>query len=219
MAQRFWNGDMGEAFTAPGAHLGRDELEQLVDTYPQGPSSGPCFVGVDVGAVLHLVVGEETKGGVMRVIWLGTLPGQSAAEVRAYVRERWPNYRGAVIDALPETRFARRLAFASRRWLMCLYGGGRRDMVDQKSRTVTVDRTATLDAVAEAVRLGKDRLLLPADALGVSEFVEHMGAITRVFDPEARGGEGAYVWQGDGADHYFHALGYMMLARRLVVRR
>jgi hypothetical protein len=220
MAQRFWNGDMGEAYTAPGAHITREDLQGIVGTHAQGATTGgPLFVGIDVGAMLHIAIGEDTREGAMKVVWLGAHPIQTPRELRDFIRARFADYKGGVIDMLPETRFSRRLAMSSRRWLMCQYGGGKREAVDLKSRVVTVDRTSCLDALAEAVRMGPTRLVLPGDALAVDGFVDHMQALTRVFDPEAKGGEGAYVWSGDAADHYMHALGYMFLARRMLIRR
>ena len=84
---------------------------------------------------------------------------------------------------------------------------------------MTVDRTASLDAVNEAIMLGPTRLKLPGNAMSIPDFVLQMTALTRVFDPELNHGEDGFVWTGDQPDHYFHAMGYMLLARRLVIRR
>lgn len=102
---------------------------------------------------------------------------------------------------------------------MCRYVGGKRDVFDPRSKVVTVDRTANLDAVNEAIMLGPTRFKLPGNAMSIPEFLAHMTSLTRVFDQELNRGEGGYVWAGDQPDHYFHAMGYMLLARRLVIRR
>lgn len=84
---------------------------------------------------------------------------------------------------------------------------------------VSVDRTANLDVVNEAIMLGPTRFKLPGNAMSIPDFVSQMTSLTRVFDQELNRGEGGYVWAGDQPDHYFHAMGYMLLARRLVTRR
>jgi hypothetical protein len=219
MAQRFWNGDMGEAYEAPGSHVTLEDIQGALGDWANGKGSGgPCFVGVDVGAVLHVVVGELTPDGKqVRVVWVTTMPGTSPKEVVQQLREKKFVVRGGIIDEKPETRFSRRLAYSSRKWLMARYVSGKRDTVDLNARVASVDRTGALDAVVEGVRTGS--LTFPADVVGVSDFAEHLQALTRVYNPDANKGEGAYEWQGDRADHFFHALGYMMLARRLVVGR
>jgi hypothetical protein len=171
-----------------------------------------------VGAVLHVVVGELSPDGKqVRVVWITTMPGTSPKEIVQGIRDKGFKVRGGIIDEKPETRFSRRLAYSSRKWLMARYGVSKRDSVDLQARVATVDRTSTLDAVVEGLRLGTVKL--PADVEAVGEFCDHLGALTRVYNPDANKGEGAYEWQGEGADHWFHALGYMMMARRLVVGR
>ena len=81
---------------------------------------------------------------------------------------------------------------------------------------MSVDRTAALDNVRAALATGA--LILPREIRRVPEFYEHLRASTRVYDPDARGGEGAYDWvHGTRPDHYHHALGYMLVAGRLLV--
>ena len=216
--QRWENGDMGIEHSARGSKIQREDLEACVGGHSQGRVDASCVVGVDVGAVLHVMIGELTEGPV-RVRFVGTVQG--TADDLSDLRMLCAQYRivMGVIDEKPETRMARRLAYGSRRWWMCRYTQGKRDLPDGKAKVISVDRTVQLDAVNEAVMLGKDRLILPADAMNIEGFVEQMTALTRVYDEELYGGEGGYVWAGDEADHYMHAMGYMLLAKRLVVRR
>jgi hypothetical protein len=102
---------------------------------------------------------------------------------------------------------------------MCRYAAGKRDVVDARSKVISVDRTSALDAVNEVVMLGQERIKLPIDTLAVDGFEAQMIALTKVYDPELSHGGGGYVWAGDQPDHYFHASGYMLLARRLIMRR
>lgn len=217
--QRFENADLGEAHSAKGSKIQREDLEACVGDYGQGRCSGPVVVGVDVGALLHVAIGELLQDGSTRVMWLGTMAG--TADNLGDLRELVARYRltMGVIDELPERRMARRLAYSSRRWWMARYTEGKRDIPDPRAKIVSVDRTSALDAVNEAVMLGPSRLRLPADALGVEGFEDQMTTLTRVYHAELYRNEGGYSWDGDDPDHYMHALGYMLLARRMVVRR
>jgi len=213
---RFYNGDLGEAYDAPGVRIARTDLDDLVENYPQGQASGPCFVGVDVGTVLHVIVGNLCSDGKVRLVLIKTIQGIEDLSDLGMEISRY-DVRTGVIDERPEVRFARKLAYRYRRWFMCRYAAGKRDAIDLKAKVVSVDRTSALDAVKEAVNLKS--IILPADALSIPDFVDHMTALTRVYDPDANGGEGAYGWAGTRADHYFHALGYMLVAKRLATMR
>jgi len=218
-AQRFENADMGEAHSARGSKIQLEDLQACVGDYGQGRCAGSVVVGVDVGTVLHVIVGELMQNGSTRVVWLGTMPG--SADNLVDLRELVKGYKMVmgVIDERPENRLSRRLAYSSRHWWMCRYAEGKRDIVDARAKMISVDRTAALDAVNEVVMLGKERLILPADALAIEGFEAQMLALTRVYDSDRNKGEGGYVWAGDDQDHFMHALGYMLLARRMVVRR
>lgn len=217
--QRFENADLGLAHSARGSKIQREDLELCLGDYGQGRCEGSCVVGVDVGAVLHVMVGELQSNAAVRVVWLGTVVG--TADNLGDLRLLLARYRVAmgVIDELPETRMSRRLAYSSRGWWMCRYAEGKRDLPDPRAKVISVDRTVQLDYVNEAVLLGKDRITFPGDALAVEGFVEHMTALTRVYDKELHKGEGGYTWAGDEPDHFMHACGYMLLAKRYILRR
>ena len=44
-----------------------------------------------------------------------------------------------------------------------------------------------------------------------------MCASTRIWDHKARAGKGAWRWVDVAPDHYFHAVSYMLIARKLGV--
>ena len=214
--QRFWNGDMGEPFKAKGATVDLEDLRACVKQYSPGHATKGVFVGIDVGSVLHIAIGENTNEGGVRVVSLMTVQGEFDLKDLKLALARY-NVLAGVIDELPETRLARRLSYSNRRWLMCRYGDSRRDSIDQRARVVTVMRTASLDAVVEMISL--QSIQFPMDAMAVPGFADHMRELTRVYNPDTNHGEGAYEWIGGGPDHYFHAIGYMLTARRIAMRR
>jgi len=216
-AQRFWNADQGESYAAPGSKMLPEDLEKITSDYPNMvKTEGSCFVGIDVGAVLHVVIGEALPDGRIRTVWIGTVECRIELDDLNEVLRKY-QWVSLVIDERPETRLARKIAHRARNAWMCRYVRGKKDVIDIGSKIVSVDRTSALDKVVEYAT--HDRLLLPYDAMGIEGFSAQMTELTRVYDKDQNGDEGGYVWKGDGADHYFHAMGYMLTATRLRGKR
>lgn len=211
---RFYNGDLGLAYDAPGARITPEQLNACVGDYRMGdvPAAGICVAGIDVGSLFHLTIGHMTYG----------IPGVRlvhAAAVRTpdEVLDALKKFKVAsfVIDAMPETRVSRAIIHRMQNGFVCYYSKGKRDMVS-KEHIVTVDRTIALDNVKAAYAM--KALSLPMGMDKFEDFYEHTVASTRVFNPDGNGGEGMYEWiNGSKADHYFHATGYMLMAGRLLM--
>jgi len=217
-AQRFQNADLGRGYSAEGSKILDHQLTEIAEDYAMGPVGEPCFAGVDIGTLVHVVIGSFTRQGTVRVVYAGAIPGiETTAELVKLVRPY--RVRVGVIDEQPEKRFSRKMVYRNRNWWMCGYVGGKRDIPDPKARVISTDRTVTLDAVREMISLGPSRVVIPRALTANQDFVDQMTALTRVYNPERNKGEGGFEWKGDNADHYFHAFGYMLLAMRMVMRR
>lgn len=210
---RFYNGDLGLAYDAPGARIPLEVLAECLGDYHLGavPADGVCVAGCDVGSLFHLVIGHLTYGRpgvrIVEALELRT-PEEVLDALRKYKVNTF------VIDAMPETRISRAIIHRLKNGFMCYYSRGHKDQVNRE-RIVTVDRTVALDNVK--VAYSTKALQLPAEMAGVPNFYDHTVASTRVFNPEANGGEGEYLWiNGSKPDHYFHATGYMLTATRLL---
>jgi intein/homing endonuclease len=208
---RFWNADLGLAFNAKGARLDEEDMDACIDSYPLGqrPEGGVTIAGIDVGAYFHLVVGHMAWG----------VPGVRVIDVQAVrdpqeVLEILRKYRAKVyvIDALPEMRISKMIAHKSKGGFVCLFQQGLSDTIGDHS--VRVDRTSAMDNVKAGFTM--EAIKLPRNIKSVPDYYEHMMAPTRVFDPDAKGGEGYYTWvEGSKPDHYFLATAYMLMAGRI----
>jgi hypothetical protein len=93
------------------------------------------------------------------------------------------------------------------------------DKVDTDKRTISVHRTAFLDALKESFMLENVWLPKNADKLdptesdGISEFYHQVCNSVRVYSED----KDEYNWiEGSKPDHYMFALGFMVLARKLL---
>lgn len=210
---RFWNADLGLAYTAPGAKITGDMLDACVTEWRQGfrPKDGICVAGIDVGTYFHVVIGW-IQHGVAGIQVIDVQAVRDPEEVTALLAKY--HVRCYVIDANPETRVSRQVANTRAGGFLCRFVHGWADKLT--GNIIQTDRTQSLDNVKAAVMT--QALRLPVNARSIQDFYAHMTASTRVFDEDGNGGEGAYNWvEGSKADHYFLATDYMFMAGRLLV--
>jgi hypothetical protein len=211
---RFYNADLGLAFTAPGAKITEEMLDECVRDYPQGirPADGVCIAGIDVGTQFHIVIGHLAPG----------LPGIQVIDAQAVrtpeeVIDLLKKYRvrSFVIDAMPEMRISRQIASRAGGY-RCFFSKGKKDQIANGDNTITTDRTQALDNVKAAIVTGS--LRLPMNARTIPDYYAHMTASTRVFDEEGNGGEGEFKWvEGSKADHFLLSTCYLLISANLLV--
>jgi hypothetical protein len=206
--QRFYNGDLGLAFTAEGAKISRSMIEQCVGDYRmEDIEPGACVMGVDVGKLLHIRVNEVLDDGTLRAVYIGT--GRTYTDIRTVYRQY--KVRAGVIDANPERRLSKKVCATMPGMWMCFYGKIKRETYDARNKILTVPRTPALDAVKEQVMLQK--ILYPKNVMSIEGFVDQMTAATRVWKEDQE----EYVWdEGSKDDHYMHAESYSLLGKRLL---
>lgn len=219
-----FNQDLGLPHKPTGQQITDDVLDACRRDYGLGPRPGPCFAGVDVGKLLHVVVrgAVDAETGERPARFIGAVASfeELGQLFRLYGVVR------AVIDALPETRKVRELhdEFAGMVWL-AYYTDGEKSLPRQWEekpdgesgdvvRTVTLARTPTLDEmfglVVEAAQAGGG-LTLPANARDVAEYYAHLKAPVRVVERGRRGNLVARYVE-TGPDHYAHAENYCLAA-------
>lgn len=207
--QRFYNGDLGVAFTAEGAKISVSMLNECKREYRmEDVVSGPCVMGVDVGSKLHVRISRVLDTGELQAVYIGT------ADTYTDIRDLYYKFkvRVGVIDANPERRLSAKIKSSLAGFWMCFYGQTKREVVDANSKIITVPRTPALDAVKEHVSL--QTILLPMNAQSIEDYYVHMVASTRVYVDE----RDEYVWrEGSKPDHYFHAEAYQLLAKKLLI--
>jgi hypothetical protein len=175
--------------------------------------AGPCFLGADVGSLIHCVISRAHPEKGAQIVYVGAFPdwGHLDTLMRRF------NVTRAVIDALPETRLSREFAKRHHGKVYCCfynehqkgaYGWNERELV------VTANRTESMDASHAEVAAGK--VLMPRECETVHEFARHCSNVARVLQTDPESGASRYVYIKTGPDHYRHALNYEVMARQFV---
>lgn len=208
--QRFYNGDLGRACLTAGTSLTRESVEACIETGLEPWHGESCIAGVDVGSVCNIVIGQPYADGKIKIVWAGTSRADEAQDLADILKKF--NVRFFVIDAMPETRFSKKvIALMSRRGLMCHYAGDKSDIaVSLEKSQVSANRTMALDAVKEGFTLGN--VILPPAVRAVEGFFDQLTNSIRSYDED----KNAYYWVETGPDHYFHAFAYLWLAKRCI---
>jgi hypothetical protein len=208
LMQRFYNADLGEAYTAKGSHIDADMITECVQDYIMGPEAGVVITGIDVGKFYHFVIKKMLPGGNLKTLYIGKC--KETLELITILRQY--NVKVGVIDADPETREAKKIASCFNAMFLCRFRKVDNDKIDIKRKTITVQRTPALDAVMEALLL--KAIIYPKNILHDEEFLSHMTCSVRVFNKE----KDCYDWiEGDADDHYFLSTAYCLIARRMVL--
>lgn len=203
----FFNYKLGLPYVEAENRLSVEEVLALCGTHGIASSDkGPCYMGVDQGSRLHVVIVKRSPD---RVIHLGEY---LAWEELDRLMEAFRVAR-AVVDWQPEKRPAR--AFAERhrgRVFLNYYHPNMKGACrwNEGNLTVDVDRTESLDASHSHLRKGGETL--PRDCKPVREFAEHAHNTAKKLEDKDDGGK-FYTWLKLGADHYRHAYNYAFMAR------
>lgn len=212
--KRFWNADLGKAFSPKGAKITETMLNKILGNHPNKMNEvhGIRCIGIDVGSILNVVIGELQSDSRFKIINICTLQ-TDVDEVKKLIKEY--NVKFGIVDGLPEQYFARKLKNGIKGMFTCFYNDGKRDPLDNY-KCLTVNRTASLDAVKEAIVV--KNIILPRDAKGIENFYSQMTASTRVFNEKLDKGRGGFMWtEGSKDDHYFHAMNYLLLCKKLII--
>jgi len=202
--QVFYNMTLGLPYAPEGARITDEVLAALSRSGEMlAGSVRPTVMGVDVGAVLHVVI-RRIEGGI---IWAGTTDWVGVARLMGTY-----NVQRCAIDAAPEVTKAKELARAfPGRVVLVRYLGpaslGDREAVEDGVTILSVNRTEAIDnAVA--------RLLNAEESIPTNlpeDFYRHVKAITRQI---VQTGQNEHaVWVESGPDHYAHALTYSEIVR------
>ena len=172
---------------------------------------GPCFMGVDQGKNLHVVIGKRHPQRVGKIVHLGIYKDWEELDrlMRVF------NILRCVVDALPETRNAR--AFAERhrgRVFLNFYREFQKGLYkwDEQSMTVACNRTESLDASHNEILTGQ--IILPKESDITREFAGHLHNVAKKLEEDEETGSKRYVYVKLGTDHFRHAYNYEAMARQ-----
>jgi hypothetical protein len=206
----FYNLCLGLAYVEAENRLSIEEVLALCGN--EGVASSckdGCCMGVDQGSELHVTI--------LKRHW------QRAGDlIHLDIYRNWEELDGlmtrfnigrCVVDALPEQRNAR--AFAERhrgRVFLNFYSEHQKGAPkwDEKSLTVLVNRTESLDASGKLIHDGL--VTLPKECDIVQEFAKHLHNTAKKLEEDEETGSKRYVYLKLGVDHFRHSFNYAAMA-------
>jgi hypothetical protein len=208
----FYNLKIGNAYVEAENRLSVQEVLALCGSEgiaTQDP--GPCFMGVDQGKDLHVVIGKKHPQKKGQIIHLGVY--KDWEELDRLIRNL--NVIRCVVDALPETRNAR--AFAERfkgKVHLNYYNENQKGHYAWNDRKLIVqcNRTESLDASHKEIMDGS--IVLPKECEITQEFALHLHNVAKKLEEDEETGSKRYVYVKLGADHFRHAFNYECMARQ-----
>ena len=203
----FYNLKIGMAYVEATNRLSIQEVLSLCGSDGIGDEDpGPCFMGVDQGKDLHVIIGTEKP---VKVVHLGIY--KNWIDLDRLMKNF--HVSKCVVDALPETRNARTFAesFPGQVFLN-YYNEHQRGSYawNEKQLIISCNRTESLDASHNEIMGGK--VILPRECEMVREFASHLHNVAKKLQEDEESGSKRYVYVKLGPDHFRHALNYMNIA-------
>lgn len=218
--QIFYNSRCGRPYSAKGAKITDGVIQECKRNYsvPVGKvNARSVFMGVDVGASLHVVIRErvlERDRRVNRLVDAVVIPGFKA--LGQLIHQYGP--RVVVIDAMPEIHKIMELkeefdqVYSSK-----FQNDALKIQIDKKAHILSMDRTALLDFLKESY--DTQEFVLPANVaeLANGEFVKQLKSPTRILSANEENPEKSrYEWVHKSPDHFFLADAYCYQATMMV---
>ena len=189
----------------------QDSLRLCSDYGILSQDDGPCFMGVDQGKDLHVVIGKHCPIVGSKIVHIGIY--KDWEELDGLMRNF--NIVRCVVDALPETRNARE------------FGKGHKDKVwlsyynihqkgsyawNDKEFIVSSNRTESLDASHKQITGSK--IILPRKNDMVKIFADQLHNVAKKLEEDEETGSKRYIYIKLGPDHFRHAFNYETMARQ-----
>jgi len=208
----FYNLKIGNAYVEAQNRLSVQEVLALCGS--EGIASqdpGPCFMGVDQGKDLHVVIGKKHPQKAGKIIHLGIYKDWEELD-RLMINF---HILRCVVDALPETRNAR--AFAERhkgKVYLNYYNEHQKGSYawNEKELIVQCNRTESLDASHREIM--EEAIILPKECEITQEFAKHLHNVAKKLEEDEETGSKRYIYVKLGPDHWRHALNYEVMCRQ-----
>lgn len=207
-----YNLKIGVAYVEAENRLSVQEvLKCCADHGIESQDSGPCYMGVDQGKDLHVVIGRRWGDKAGKIIHINIY---SDWEELDRLMKNF-NIARCVVDALPETRNARAFAERFKSLVYLNYYNHRQKgsyAWNEKEFIVSCNRTESLDASHR--ELMNREIILPRSSEVVEEFAKHMHNVAKKLEEDEETGSKRYVYLKLGPDHFRHAFNYEAMARQ-----
>jgi hypothetical protein len=204
----WYNTMLGEAYADAKARLQEAQIRACMQTAEFDPTGKPCFIGIDVGQICHIVVGTPNVVFYWNRVHVNDLLPTVLQLQKTY------NIVAGSLDRHPYTPEAERLRDATNSIILPVEYRGTAAVALIKDKTEFVThaqgaRTSMIDAVAEGVRR-KHKIFTGWGGEG-ELIVAHLQDMVR----EEEDGKPAIWKKLTGKDHYFHALAFYEFAQRM----
>lgn len=209
------NSNLGRAYIPAENRLTPQEMWSCQGDDPMlTKSEGPCCMGVDVGAQLHVVIAQRKTRKTLEIIKMCRV--SSFNDLHDLARDF--NVKSAVIDLYPETRKVREF---QRNEHFSIYGcqyvetRAQSAQWDDRDGIIKCNRTEVCDASHEQITTPAG-MILPRRNQEVEQFVKECCNIAKVLEEDVVTGSRLFKYKKLGPDHYRHALNYCILAAERV---
>jgi len=209
------NSKLGRAYVAAENRLSANLVWGCCGPTPMKFShDGPCFMGVDVGKKLNVIIGVRKTRQLLKLIKICEVDDFNDLHELAMKY----NVSSCVIDYKPEIHKVREFQ-ASEPYSVyaCDYVERKTGSAawDERDGMIKVNRTEICDATHELV-INPGRLELPSKSKVMEDFVFQMCNIAKSLVDDPYGGK-EYRYRSLGSstkkpDHYRHAMNYALLA-------
>ena len=210
-----YNSKLGMAYVAAENRLSISDIysccgQDVMST----KETNPCAMGVDVGKLLHLVVGFKSRENVFEICYVARV---SSFNDLHDIANRF-NVQCCVIDMEPEMRKAREFQAAEDYPVfLCDYQDSvkKGPQWDEENKLIKVHRTEICDTTHELFTK-PGVLTLPRRCDEVDRFAQQARNIAKVLEEDPETGSREYRYRKLGEDHYRHALNYFWLAAQRI---
>jgi hypothetical protein len=210
----WYNTVLGLPYTDSNARLSEVDIKANFVQQPAMEMSAdePCFLGIDAGLICHVVIGRPLSDGMLVTQFLTVPADNLVAWVEDFMTTH--NVVGGAMDRHPYTPTANAVFEMSDGKVFPVEYRGQREINDVKNESdeITYFQANRTDLIDEVVKLIRRRKLPMA---GYEHFehivIEHLRDMVRDEQPEK---EATWVKLNQN-DHYFHALGFLLFARKI----
>ena len=214
----FFNSDLGLPHVQEGSRITREDLRRCEAPFPLRSANGSAtrFIGVDVGAQLHVVCRETVVYDGKQVLRLVTAQGvDSFPRLIELLEELHP--RIVAIDAQPEIHRVTELKERYRNVYSVRFQQNlEKPVIGKTDHAVSVDRTAALDAVRDAVEQRRVEFPVDAERIDGGDYYRQLEASSRVLDWDGdETSKSRYTWINSRPNHYMLAEAYCLLASEI----
>jgi hypothetical protein len=209
--QQYYNLRLGRAYIDAENQLTQNDVYNCCGTeLMAGSHWGPCAMGVDVGKVLHVVIGCKYHARNASILFVGRV--KSFEDVAKLAKLF--NVQSAVFDLNPEQRKVKEFRKAAEYPVYgCYYNEHQKKNAayDSTVGTVCINRTEMLDTSHEWV-VEPGFLEIPQKNKEIGQYVKEMCNVAKVKNVDEFTGDVTFKYKTLGPDHYRHATNYFILA-------